>query len=82
MGRTMTLEEVKGLTVHDLLQEVVQGHEPVTVILEDGQAVTLEEDFSTEPLEAASGLKLKPLMTLPGFVPDGWEDALYESNER
>ena len=78
MGRTLTLEEVKNRTAHDLLREVVQGHGPITVVLEEGAAVTLQETASAEGRDPA--LTLKPLLTLPGYVPEGWQDAIYDDH--
>ena len=77
MGRTMTLEEVEDLSVRDLLQKIALRHEPLTVILEEGQTVTLIKDYSIKLPTTQTELKLEPLMTLPGFVPEGWKDAVY-----
>ncbi len=61
-----TLEELKGLTLEDLLHEVARSGEPITIILEEGESVTLE---------ATS--QLKPLPVLEGHIPEGWKDAVY-----
>jgi len=60
------LEELKGRTVDDLLHEVVQQREAMTVILEDGDLVVIQP-----------AAPLKPLPELEGFVPEGWKDAIY-----
>ena len=77
MGQTVTVDEFRGRFVPDFLAEVVQGHEPLIVRLDNGKAVMLQQ---YEPSETASEqhLELKPLLTLPGSVPSGWKDALYD----
>jgi hypothetical protein len=65
--RTLALDEVKGRTVEDFLREVVAHQEVLTVQLPEGDGITIQ------PLP-----RLKPLPELEGFVPDGWEDAIYE----
>jgi hypothetical protein len=63
--RKINLNELKGRTLDEVLREIVQTHEQVTIILEDGQAVEIR------PME------LKPLPELEGSVPDGWKDGIY-----
>ena len=61
-----TLEELKGHSLEELLYEVVHNQEPITVMLEKGEAVVIKPAST-----------LKPLPTLEGYVPDGWKDAIY-----
>jgi hypothetical protein len=61
-----TLEELKGRTLEELLHEVARSREPITVVLEEGELVTIE---------ATS--QLKPLPQLDGRVPERWKDAIY-----
>ena len=61
-----TLEELKGRTIEELLHEVVSSQEPITVVLEEGELITIE---------LAS--QLKPLPVLDGRVREGWKDAIY-----
>ncbi len=61
-----TLEELKGRTLEDLLHEVARSRKPITVVLEEGESVTIEP-----------GLHLKPLPVLEDHVPEGWKDAVY-----
>jgi hypothetical protein len=61
-----TLEELKGRTLEELLHEVVRNREPLTVVLEEGESVTIEP-----------APQLKPLPRLDGRVPEGWKDAVY-----
>lgn len=65
-GNVRTLEELKGRELDDLLREVVHQGEPLTIVLEDGDAVIIQP-----------AAQLKPLPVLDGFVPDGWKDAIY-----
>jgi hypothetical protein len=61
-----TLEELKGRTLEEFLHEVAHTGESITVIMEEGESVTVE---------ATS--RLKPLPALQGHVPEGWKDAAY-----
>jgi hypothetical protein len=61
-----TLEELKGQTLAELLHEVARSREPITVVLEEGELVTIEPTA-----------RLKPLPRLDGRVPEGWKDAAY-----
>lgn len=61
-----TLKELKGRTLEDLLNEVARNREPITVILDEGESVTIEP-----------ASQLKPLPRLEGRVPEGWKDAIY-----
>ena len=61
-----TLDELKGRTLEELLREVARSREPLTVVLEEGESVTIEPSS-----------QLKPLPQLEGRVPEGWKDAIY-----
>jgi hypothetical protein len=61
-----TLEELKGRTLEDLLHEVARSRESLTVVLKEGESVTIE------PIS-----QLKPLPRLDGHIPEGWKDAIY-----
>lgn len=61
-----TLEELKGRSLEDLLHEVARSREPITVVLREGEQVTIEP-----------GSQLRPLPELEGSVPEGWKDAVY-----
>jgi len=65
--RAVALEDVKGRSVEDLLREVAAHREVLTVQLPEGDGVAIQ------PLP-----RLRPLPELEGFVPDGWEEAIYE----
>lgn len=61
-----TLEELKGRALDDVLREVVHQGQPLTVVLENGEAVVIQP-----------AARLKPLPVLEGFIPEGWKDAIY-----
>jgi hypothetical protein len=61
-----TLDELKGRTLEELLQEVARSRESLTVVLEEGESVTIEP-----------ASQLKPLPLLEGRIPEGWKDAIY-----
>ena len=61
-----TLEELKGRTLEDLLHEVAQSRESITVVLEEGKPITIE---------LAS--QLTPLPEREGRVPEGWKGVVY-----
>jgi hypothetical protein len=61
-----TLEELKGQTLEELLHEVARSRESITVVLEEGESVTIEPTS-----------RLKPLPVLEGHVPEDWKDAIY-----
>jgi hypothetical protein len=61
-----TLEELKGRTLEELLHEVARSQESITVVLEEGELITIEP-----------ATQLKPLPVLDGHVPEGWKDAIY-----
>ncbi|MBA3239814.1 MAG: hypothetical protein H0T60_01140 [Acidobacteria bacterium] len=63
--KIITLEELKGRTLEELLHEVAQSRQPITVILEEGESVTIEPSS-----------QLKPLPQLEGHVPEGWKNAI------
>ncbi len=64
--RILTLEEVRGRTVDELLHQVASEREAVTVVFGYGERVVIQPAPS-----------LKPLPELEGFVPGGWKDAVY-----
>ncbi len=82
MGRTVTLNEIKDHSVSDLMQEARRRQEPLIVMLEDGTAVSIQQYQPIEETIAEETIAeppaLKPLLTLPGFVPAGWKDELYD----
>ena len=64
--KILTLEEVKGRAVDELLREVTNQREAMRVVLENGDMVVIQP-----------AVLLKPLPELEGFVPEGWKDAVY-----
>ncbi len=78
MGRTITAEEAKSSTGYDLVQEAARSQQPLIVMLEDGTAVSVQQYAPQALPSEETAPKLKPLLTLPGYVPVGWKDALYD----
>ena len=62
----LTLEELKGRPLEEVLQDVADRGTAVTVLLPDGKEVVIE------PKQ-----RLKPLPKLEGRIPEGWQDAIY-----
>jgi hypothetical protein len=68
--RKVALDELKGLTLEEVLSEVAAQQEILTITLPDGQNITIQPSPELEPL---------PL--LKGTIPDGWKDGIYEHSE-
>jgi hypothetical protein len=62
--------ELAERSLEDVLREVAERKEILTVHFPDG------EDVVIQPAP-----KLKPLHVLEGYVPDGWREAIYERYE-
>ncbi len=65
--RTLALDDLKDRTLEDVLRQVINQHEVLTVQLPEGETVAIQ------PV-----VPLKPLPVLEGFVPKGWKDAINE----
>ena len=66
MGETtVTLEDLQGQSLEEVLQRIADQHASLTVCLADGQEVTIQPKT-----------KLKPLPILDGYVPSGWKEML------
>jgi hypothetical protein len=65
-AQVLTLDDVKGRTFEDVIQDILAQEAIVTVLLPDGKAVVIEPKPG-----------LKPLPELPGRLPEGWKDAIY-----
>jgi hypothetical protein len=76
MEFTLTLEEAKSLTAYDLIQKAAQTQQSLIVMLEDGTAVSIQQYAPQIHSSEETPLTLKPLLTLPGYIPDGWKDAV------
>ena len=63
--RTVALDDLKQRTIEDVLREVADQQEELTVQLPDG------DDIQIRPAP-----RLKPLPVLKGYVPEGWKDAI------
>lgn len=64
--RIVTVEDVRGRALDDLLHEVARNRETITVVLEQGEIVELRSLGSLEPLPE-----------LKGLVPKGWKEGIY-----
>lgn len=69
--KILSLEELKGQQVEQVLQEVAETGESLLVHLPGSRAIRI-----------APVSFLRPLPTLEGIVPEGWKDALYGSPSR
>lgn len=77
MSRTVTVEEAKSRTGYELVQEAAQTHQPLIVTLENGATVSIQQ-YQPAAKTTDELLALKPLLTLPGSVPPGWKNAIYD----
>ena len=66
VGQTLTLADLKEVSIEKILQDVVDQHVTVTVLLPDGQEVAI----GPKP-------RLQPLPELEGRVPEGWKEPVY-----
>jgi hypothetical protein len=63
--RTVSLADVEERKLGDVLREVASEQEVLTIELPEGEAVTIQ------PVP-----RLRPLLVLEGYVPEGWKDAI------
>ena len=63
--RTLQLDELKARPLEEVLREVVDHQQMLTVQLRGGDAITIQP-----------ASPLKPLPVLEGHVPEGWKDAI------
>jgi hypothetical protein len=68
-NQAVTLDELRGRPVEDVLQEVAEQQTSLVVRLHDGKEVVIEP----RP-------QLKPLPELEGKVPENWKDSIYARN--
>ncbi|HEY7546169.1 MAG TPA: hypothetical protein VID27_14855 [Blastocatellia bacterium] len=64
--KVCAIEEIKEKSVGEVLREVADNRESLTVVLEDGDTVVIRP-----------ATPLKPLPALEGFVPQGWKEDIY-----
>lgn len=62
----LELDDLRGRTLEDILQEVAAQQTVLTVRLPKGDTVAIRP-----------APRLKPLPVLDGYVPQGWKDAIY-----
>lgn len=63
--KVCAIEEIKERSLGEVLREVADKRESLTVALEDGDTVVIHP-----------ATPLKPMPTLEGFVPEGWKEAI------
>lgn len=63
----LELDDLRGRTLEEILQQVAERQTGFIVRLPQGDAVTIQP-----------APRLKPLLVLEGFVPEGWKDAIYD----
>jgi hypothetical protein len=80
MERTVTLDEIGERSASDLLREVADADDTWHVILEGRGTIDLEPK-GLRPSIGESVPPLKPLTVLPGSVPAGWKDAIYDFSD-
>lgn len=65
--RVATLDELRGHTLEEVLCDVAESDESLTIVLGEGETVVISPEA-----------QLQPLPKLEGQSPDGWKDAIYE----
>ena len=65
-SQTLTLEAIKGVSLEDLIAQVLRERQTLTIHVSNGQEVVIKPR-----------LELKPLPVLDGYIPQGWKDAIY-----
>ena len=65
-SQALTLEELKHISLEKIVRQVLDKQRPLTIRVSDGQEVTIQP----RP-------RLKPLLVLEGYIPEGWKDAIY-----
>ena len=63
---TLTLDELRGRPLEEVLKDIADHRSPVTILLPDGREVII----GPKP-------HLEPLPELEGRLPAGWKDAIY-----
>jgi hypothetical protein len=66
-NRILRLDDLNEHTLEDVLREVAEQRQTVTVRLPEGESVIIKP-----------APRLRPLPVLEGFVPEGWKDAIYQ----
>jgi len=66
-NRILALDDLNEHTLEDVLREVAEQRQTVTVRLPEGESVIIKP-----------APRLRPLPVLDGFIPEGWKDAIYQ----
>ena len=68
--RNVTLDDLRGRSIEDVLTEVAAHEEILTVALPDGRTMTIRPSADLEPL---------PL--IKGTIAEGWKDGIYDHSQ-
>lgn len=66
-NQILALDDLNEHTLEDVLREVAEQRQTVTVRLPEGESVIIKP-----------APRLRPLPVLEGFIPEGWKDAIYQ----
>ncbi len=66
VSQSLTLEEIEHISLGEIIRQVLDKQTPLIIQVSDDQEVTIQP----KP-------RLRPLPVLPGYVPEGWKDAIY-----
>jgi hypothetical protein len=66
-SQTLKLEAIKDIAVGEIIWQVLRERQTLTIWVSSDQEVVIE------PKQ-----KLKPLPVLDGYIPQGWQDAIYD----
>ncbi len=64
--QTLTLGAIKHVPLEEIIRRVLDEQISLIIQVSDDQEVTIQP----KP-------RLRPLRVLPGYVPEGWKDAIY-----
>lgn len=80
-SRTVTLEEIRHVPLEEIIQQVIAQRKPLTIQVSMDEEVTVQlksREASDQPEASSRPVpNLIPLPVLDGYIPEGWEDAIY-----
>ena len=63
----LTLEALKDISLEDFFAQVLRERQVLTIRVSNDQEIVISPQQ-----------KLEPLPVLDGYIPQGWEDAIYD----